>query len=143
LIFIRDPQRSCLSLQERELEHGDNIFIIYSRSNHNYENFTVESYHVGSGRISGHFESRVVSGRVSSHLVSGHFGSRVGSSRVSGHLVSGHFGFQVVSGRVSGRLLLDHFGFRVVSCRVRSDIRSFSVGLFRAGFSSRVGFCHL
>jgi hypothetical protein len=104
LIFIRDPERSRLSLQERELEPGDNIFIIYSRSNHNYENFTVGSYHVGSGRISGHFESRVVSGRVSGHLVSGHFGSQIGSSRVSGHLVSGR-----ISNR-SDRSVSDYFG---------------------------------
>jgi hypothetical protein len=103
LTFVWDPRRSRLSLRERELESGDNIFITYSSSNHNYENFTV-----GSGRVSSHFGFRVISGRVSSHLV------------------SCHFEFQVRSGRLSG-----HFGFRIISSRVGLSIGSFSVGLFR------------
>jgi hypothetical protein len=45
---------SRLSLEERGPESGDNIFLIHSRSNHNYENFTVISYQVGSSRVSGH-----------------------------------------------------------------------------------------
>jgi hypothetical protein len=65
---------SRLSLQERELEPENNVFIIHSRSNHNYENFTIGSYQVGSSRVSG-------------HLVSGHFGSWV---------VSGRVGYQVI-----------------------------------------------
>jgi hypothetical protein len=83
-----------MSIQKRE--PGDNVFIIHSRSNHNYENFIVGSYQVRSGWVSG-------------HLVSGHFGSRiilgrVRSGRVSSHLVPGHFGFQIVSGRVGSAI---------------------------------------
>jgi hypothetical protein len=37
-----------MSLQKCELEPGDNIFIIHLSSNHNYENFTVGSYQIGS-----------------------------------------------------------------------------------------------
>jgi hypothetical protein len=65
LTFARNPWRSRLSLQERELEPGDNIFIIHLKSNYNYENFTIRSYQVESGQLSG-------------HLVSDHFGSWVG-----------------------------------------------------------------
>jgi hypothetical protein len=145
LTFARDPKRSRLCLQERELEPGDNAFIIHSRSNHNYENFTVGSYQVGSGIGSG-----IGSGRVSGHLVSGHFGSWVvsgwvgsgiGSSsvrsfRVSGR-VSGHFRSRVVSGRVgSGIWSSSVRSFRVSGC-ISSDIGSFSVGLFRV--MNRIG----
>jgi hypothetical protein len=66
---------SRLRLQECELEPGDNVFIIHSRPNHNYENFTVGPYQVGSSSVrSFRVSGRIRSGRVSDHLVSGHFG---------------------------------------------------------------------
>jgi hypothetical protein len=155
LIFARDPQRSHLSPQECELELGDNIFIIHPSSNHNYKNFTVGSYQVKSGQVSGylvsgHFGYRVISGQVGSGIESSSVGSfhilrRIRSGpRVSSHLISGHFSFWVVSGRVSDHLVLDHF----TSGQVRSGFESFSVGLFwimnciglrRVGQISQVG----
>jgi hypothetical protein len=61
-----------LSLQERELElePEDNIFIIHSNSNHNYENFTVRSSRVFGYLVSG----RIRSGRVRYRVILG-FGS--------------------------------------------------------------------
>jgi hypothetical protein len=97
---------SRLNFQERELEPGDNVFIIHSRSNHNYENFTVGSGRVSGQLLSGHFGSRVISGWVESGIGS----SSVGSFRVSG---------RIRSGRVLGHLVSDHFGFRIVSGRIR------------------------
>jgi cyanophycinase-like exopeptidase len=88
---------SRLSLQERELEPGDNAFIIHSRSNHNYENFTVGSYQVGLGQVS-------------SHLVSGHFGSRV----VSGRVGSGIGSSSDSSFRVLGRIRSCWVGYRFI-----------------------------
>jgi hypothetical protein len=89
---------SRLNLQEHELELGDNIFIIYLRSNHNYENFTVGSYQVGLGRVSG-------------HLVSGHFGYRVVSSQVGLGIGSS----SVRSFQVSSRIRSGQIRYRVIS----------------------------
>jgi hypothetical protein len=100
---MRDARRSRLSLQERELETEDNIFIIHPNFNHNYENFTI-----GSGRVLG-------------HLVSDHFGFRV-----EFRVISGFGSYQVGSSQVSG-----HFAFRVVSGRVGSGIGSSIVRSFR------------
>jgi hypothetical protein len=130
---------SRLSLQERELEPENNIFIINSSSNTITKTFTIGLYQVGLGWVSGHFGFWVVSGRVGyrviqCRVISGYGSYQVGSGRVLGHLVSGHFGFLVVSGqsgRVSGHLVLGHFGFWVVLCWIGSGIRSFSVRLFQ------------
>jgi hypothetical protein len=130
LTFARNPSRSRLSLQEREL----NVFIILSRSNHNYENFTVGSYQIGLGRISGHlasghFGSWIVSGRVRSGIRS----SSVMPFWVSGRIMSGRVGYRVISG----------FRFRFISGRVGSGIGSSSVGSFRISGrirSDRVGY---
>jgi hypothetical protein len=164
LIFARDPQRSHLSPQECELELGDNIFIIHPSSNHNYKNFTVGSYQVKSGQVSGylvsgHFGYRVISGQVGSGIESSSVGSfhilrRIRSGpRVSSHLISGHFSFWVVSGRVSDHLVLDHFGsghirsgqvrFRVVQCWIILDYELYRIKTSRTDFSGRIGFCHL
>jgi hypothetical protein len=115
---------------------GDNVFIIYSRFNHNYENFTI-------GVISGRIGSDIRSSSVGSFLVLDHIRSgirsfSVWSFRVSGRIRSGQVGYQVISGfesyqvglgRVSDYLVFGHFGFRVVSGPVGSDIGSFSVRL--------------
>jgi hypothetical protein len=66
---VWDPRRSHLSLQERELEREDNIFIIHPNSNHNYENFTVRLYQVGSGIESSIVESFRDLGRIRSSQV--------------------------------------------------------------------------
>jgi hypothetical protein len=66
---VWDLRRSRLSLQERELEPVDNIFIIHPNSNHNYKNFTVGSYQVGSGIGSFSIESFRISGRIKSGRV--------------------------------------------------------------------------
>jgi hypothetical protein len=71
-----------MSLQERELEHGNNVFIIHPNSNHNYKNFTVRSYQVGSGRVrvgSGIGLSSIGSFRVSGWVRLGIRSSSVGS----------------------------------------------------------------
>jgi hypothetical protein len=107
LTFVRDSRRSHLSLQERELELKDNIFIIHQNSNHNYENFIGGSYQVGSGRVFGHFRFRVVLGRVGSGIRSFSVGSFRVSGRVSDHLIFG----RIRSGRVLGHLVFGHFRF--------------------------------
>jgi hypothetical protein len=79
------------------LESGDNVFIIHQNSNHDYENFTVGSYQVGSGRVSDH----LVSGQFGFWVVSSRVGSSIGSSsagsfRVSGRIRSGWIGYRVI-----------------------------------------------
>jgi hypothetical protein len=101
---VRNPRRSRLSLQERELESKDNIFIIHPNSNHNYEKFIVGLYQVESGQVLG-------------HLVSGHFGFRV----VSGRVGLGIGSFSIGSFRVSGHIRSGRVGYRIVSDQVRSD----------------------
>jgi hypothetical protein len=129
LTFTRDPQRSRLSLQERELESEDNIFIIHPSYNHNFENFTVGSYQIGFG--SGIMSSSVGSfwivssrsGRISGHLVSGHFGFRIVSSWVGSGIESSIIGLFRILNRIGsgiGYLVLCHFVFRIVSDRVSS-----------------------
>jgi hypothetical protein len=103
---VRDPQRSHLSLQERELEPEDNIVIIHPNSNHNYENFIVGSYQVGSGF--GSYQVR--SGRISGHLASDHFGFRV----ISGQVKSGIRSSSVELFRVSGRIETGRVDYRVI-----------------------------
>jgi hypothetical protein len=99
-------------------ESGDNIFVIHQSSNHDYENFTIGSYQVESGRVSG-------------HLVSGQFRFRVVSSRVGSSIES----YSVGSFRVSGRIRLGWIGYRVILnfClyQTGSGIGLFSVGSFR------------
>jgi hypothetical protein len=112
---------SHLSLQDRELKPGDNIFIIHPSSNHNYKKFTVGSYQVGSGRVSG-------------HLVSSHFGCWVGSGFGSSSVKLFRVLGRIRSGRVSG-----HFEFWVISGRVGSCIGSSSVGSFRVSGRIRSG----
>jgi hypothetical protein len=114
LTFVRNPHRSCLSLQEREPENEDNIFIIYQISIHDYKKIIVRSYQVGSGQVLGYlvssnFEFRVISGRVESGIRL----SSVGSFWISGCITSGRVSGRIRSGRVSDHLVLGHFGFRV------------------------------
>jgi hypothetical protein len=87
---------SRLSLQERELESENNIFIINSSSN------TITKILLSGCIRSGRVRYRVISGFGSYQV-----GSSIGSSSVGSFRVTG----RIRSGRVSDRSVSDYFRF--------------------------------